>query len=137
MPSTYRALDLERDDSEPVRIAFHDHHPPPLSSNRPSPKPKAPILLLHGFPQTSHQFRHVLPLLAEQGHHCIAPDYRGAGRSSKHYTDFRKTTMAADIVALLDKLALTEPVYVIGHDIGGIVAFALASRHLERVRSVC
>lgn len=131
MTSQYLAINIQSLNAEPVRIAYQDHPPSTTSP------PKSPILLLHGFPQTSHQFRHVLPLLAEQGHHCIAPDYRGAGRSSKHYTDFRKTTMAADIVALLDKLALTEPVYVIGHDIGGIVAFALASRHLERVRSVC
>ena len=133
MASTYHALDLESNNGEPVRIAFHDH--PPLSSTHASPK--APILLLHGFPQTSHQFRHVIPLLAEQGHRCIAPDYRGAGRSSKHHTDFRKTTMASDMVALLDKLDIAAPVHVNGHDIGGMVAFALASRHPERVRSVC
>jgi pimeloyl-ACP methyl ester carboxylesterase len=132
MSPTYRAVDIERPDAEPVRFAFVDH--PSSSSHAP---PKATILLIHGFPQTSYQFRHVLPLLAEKGYRCIAPDYRGAGRSSKHHTDFRKTTMAADMVALLDRLAITEPIHVVGHDIGGMVAFALASRHPERVRSVC
>jgi alpha-beta hydrolase superfamily lysophospholipase len=132
MSPTYRAVDIERPDAEPVRIAFVDH--PSSSSHAP---PKATILLIHGFPQTSYQFHHVLPLLAEKGYRCIAPDYRGAGRSSKHHTDSRKTTMAADMVALLDRLAITEPIHVVGHDIGGMVAFALASRHPERVRSVC
>jgi pimeloyl-ACP methyl ester carboxylesterase len=131
MSSTYRALDIERPDAEPVRIAFLDY--PPSSSHA---SLQAPILLLHGFPQTSHQFRHVLPLLAAQGYRCIAPDYRGAGRSSKHHTDFRKTTMAADMIALLDKLDITETIHVIGHDIGGMIAYALASRFPERVRSV-
>jgi pimeloyl-ACP methyl ester carboxylesterase len=132
MASTYRALDLERTDKEAVRIAFLDH---PQTSGYASLK--ATILLIHGFPQTSHQFRHVLPLLTSQGYRCIAPDYRGSGRSSKHHTGFRKTTMAADMIALLDKLDITEPVHVIGHDIGGMVAFSLASRFPERVRSVC
>lgn len=45
--------------------------------------------------------------------------------------------MAADMLALLDTLAITEPVHVLGHDIGGMIAFALASRHHERVRSIC
>jgi hypothetical protein len=68
MSPTYRAVDIERPDAEPVRIAFVDH--PSSSSHAP---PKATILLIHGFPQTSYQFHHVLPLLAEKGYRCIAP----------------------------------------------------------------
>ena len=45
--------------------------------------------------------------------------------------------MAADMLALLDDLNIKEPVHVLGHDIGGMIAFALASRHPSRVRSVC
>lgn len=95
------------------------------------------ILLLHGFPQTSHQFRHILPALAEAGYRCIAPDYRGAGRSGKDMSDFRKSTMATEMVALLDTLGITEPVHVVGHDIGGMIAYSLASMFPERVKSVC
>jgi pimeloyl-ACP methyl ester carboxylesterase len=130
MTFSHLAVDVQGLDGEAVRIAYLDH--PATSSHF-----KGVILLLHGFPQTSHQFRHVLPLLAKEGYRCIAPDYRGAGRSSTSHNDFRKTTMAADMVALLNKLAITEPVHVIGHDIGGMIAFALASRYRERVRSVC
>jgi len=132
MASLYRAVEIQGLDGEPVRIAYQEY-----PSSSPSSPPKAAILLLHGFPQTSHQFRHVLPLLAKEGYRCIAPDYRGAGRSSKNHNDFRKTTMAADMLALLDELNIKEPVHVIGHDIGGMIAFALASRHPSRVRSVC
>lgn len=131
MAPQYLAVNIQSLNNEPVRIAYLDHPPSPSSPSKP------PILLLHGFPQTSHQFRHVLPLLSAAGHRCIAPDYRGAGRSSTSHTDFRKTTMAADILALLDALDIREPVHVLGHDIGGMIAFALASRHLERVKSVC
>lgn len=95
------------------------------------------ILLIHGFPQSSYQYRHVLPMLAKRGYRCIAPDYRGAGASSKPMTDYRKSSMAADIIALLDHLGMKNPVHVIGHDIGGMIAFAMASRWPERVRSVC
>jgi pimeloyl-ACP methyl ester carboxylesterase len=132
MTSHYHAINIQSLQNEPVRIAYLDH-----PSSSPTSPPKPPILLLHGFPQTSHQFRHVLPLLAKEGYRCIAPDYRGAGRSSTSHTDFRKTTMAADMLALLDALDIKEPVHVLGHDIGGMIAFALASRHPERVRSVC
>lgn len=129
MPSAYRAIDLEGPDSEAVRIAYLDH---PASTH----PEKGTILLLHGFPQTSHQYRHVIPPLANAGYRCLAPNYRGAGRSSTNHTDFRKTTMAADLLALLDALAITDPIHVVGHDIGGMVAFTLASRHPLRVRSV-
>lgn len=130
MASRHFAVEIQELDGEIVRVAYLDH---PATS---SPL-RGIILLLHGFPQTSYQFRHVLPLLAGEGYRCIAPDYRGAGRSSTSHHDFRKTTMAADLVALLDKLDITEPVHVVGHDIGGMIAFALASRHPKRVRSVC
>ncbi|KAM0712968.1 hypothetical protein Q7P35_000419 [Cladosporium inversicolor] len=136
MTSQFLAVEIQSVDGESVRMAYLDHPPSQCSQNSNSPT-KPPILLLHGFPQTSHQFRHVLPLLAKIGHRCIAPDYRGAGRSSTSHTDFRKATMAADMLALLDALAITQPVHVLGHDIGGMIAFALASRHPQRVRSVC
>jgi pimeloyl-ACP methyl ester carboxylesterase len=132
MTSKHLAVDVQGLNGEPVRLAYLDH--PSTSAKAPS---ESVILLLHGFPQTSYQFRHVLPLLAAAGYRCIAPDYRGAGESSKQHHDFRKTTMAVDMIALLDKLNIKEPVHVIGHDIGGMVAFALASRHPERVKSVC
>ena len=45
--------------------------------------------------------------------------------------------MAADMIALLDHLRIHEPVHVIGHDLGGMIAFALASRWPSRVKSVC
>lgn len=66
----------------------------------------------------------------------IAPDYRGAGLSSKPENGFTKTTMAADVVHLLDHLSITDPVHMIGHDIGGMIAYAFASRHPERTASL-
>ncbi|KAI7197980.1 alpha/beta-hydrolase [Hortaea werneckii] len=114
-----------------LSLAYRVH--PPLQRR----SPQGTIVLIHGFPQTSYQFRHVLPLLAAEGFRCIAPDYRGAGSSSKPNDSFDKTTMAQDIYHLLDVLDLKERVHLLGHDIGGMVAFAFAHQYPERLKSVC
>lgn len=112
-----------------VRLAYREVTP--------AAETKATILLVHGFPQTSYQFRHALPLLAAEGYRCIAPDYRGAGGSSKSEMDFSKATMADDIIQLLESLHITEPIHLVGHDIGGMIAFLLAHRYPNLVKSVC
>lgn len=114
-----------------VRLAYIDCPVPPET------KPKGTVLLLHGFPQTSYQFRHVIPLFASAGYRVIAPDYRGAGNSSRPHIDYTKTVMAGDILVLLDHAGVSEAIHVIGHDIGGMVAYALASRWPERFRTLC
>ncbi|KAI7551984.1 alpha/beta-hydrolase [Hortaea werneckii] len=114
-----------------ICLAYRDH--PPLSECN----PQGTIVLIHGFPQTSYQFRHVLPLLAAKGFRCIAPDYRGAGSSSKPNDSFDKATMAQDMYQLLDFLSVKERVHLLGHDIGGMVAFAFAHQYPERLKSVC
>ena len=100
-------------------------------------KTKGTIVLIHGFPESSYQFRGVIPMLTAAGYRVVAPDYRGAGESSKPMEGFTKAVMAADVIMLLDHLELTDPVHVVGHDVGGMIAFALASRWPERVKSVC
>lgn len=57
--------------------------------------------------------------------------------SSKPERGYEKASMAEDMFAMLDYLDIHEPVHVVGHDIGGMIAFAMASRRSERVRSVC
>jgi len=131
MTSHYRSIAITPQGSPPLSLAYLDQPFPSTTDHQ------GTILLLHGFPQTSHQFRHILPHLAEAGYRCVAPEYRGAGRSSKDVTDFRKSTMAADMIALLDALEIPEPVHVVGHDIGGMIAYSLASMYPERVKSVC
>ena len=131
MAQSYLTADLSSTRGPGLTLAYRDEKPPAGIDH------KGVILLIHGFPQTSYQFRHVLPLLAAQGYRCIAPDYRGAGRSSKVATDFRKSTMAADMIALLDYLELRDPIHLIGHDIGGMIAYPLVSRWPERFRSAC
>jgi pimeloyl-ACP methyl ester carboxylesterase len=84
-------------------------------------------VLLHGFPQTSHEWRRVVPGLVDAGFRVVAPDYRGAGGSSKPAAGYDKATMAADIRTLLrDHLDIDGPIVVVGHDVGAMVALAYA-----------
>ncbi|KAI1776535.1 soluble epoxide hydrolase [Hypoxylon cercidicola] len=127
----YRTWNHRTVEVEPsVRIAYIDC---PSKSKR---SQRGVILLIHGFPQTSYQFRHVINPLAEAGYRVLAPDYRGAGASSKPATGFTKAIMARDLVRLLDALEIREPVHVIGHDLGGMIAFAMAAKHPSRVASL-
>lgn len=100
-------------------------------------KEKGTILLIHGFPETSFQFRHIITPLSQTGYRVLAPDYRGAGYSSKprDMLGYRKSVLAADLISLLDALKV-DRVHVVGHDIGGMVAHSFASRYPERTTSV-
>jgi pimeloyl-ACP methyl ester carboxylesterase len=117
--------------SEHLRLGYID------SSSSGSEKTQETILLIHGFPETSYQFHHVVPLLSEAGYRVIAPDYRGAGLSSKPLTGYTKTQMAEDLHILVqDYLGIKDKIHVVGHDIGGMIAYAYASRYADDVASV-
>lgn len=103
----------------------------------PSHKDLRSVLLIHGFPETSYQYRHVMIPLAEAGFRVIAPDYRGAGDSSHPPDGYDKDTMADDLRRLMqDYLKITEPIHVVGHDIGGMIAHAFATKFPSYTRSV-
>jgi pimeloyl-ACP methyl ester carboxylesterase len=92
------------------------------------------IVLLHGFPQTWREWRHLMPLLASEGYRVIAPDYRGAGHSSRPPGGYDKRTMATDIRRLLTgELGITGRVALVGHDIGLMVAYAYAQIYRDEV----
>jgi len=92
------------------------------------------IVLLHGFPETWWQWRHMMPALVEAGFRVVAPDYRGAGHSWRPVGGYDKRTMAGDIRRLLrEHLRIEGPVVVVGHDIGLMVAYAYAQAYREDV----
>ncbi|WP_329052812.1 alpha/beta hydrolase [Amycolatopsis sp. NBC_01488] len=93
-----------------------------------------PLVLLHGWPQTSHCWHQVLEPLAET-HTVIAPDLRGYGRTDKPRTGFDKRTMAADVAALTEHLGF-ERTAVAGHDRGGRVAHRWALDRPDQVERV-
>src|ERR1700746_4147049 len=91
----------------------------------------APVVLLHGFAQTSHMWR---PLIAELSgrHTVIAPDLRGFGQSAAPADGYTKAAMAQDVHALLNSLKL-DRVRLVGHDLGLMVAYALAAQYPQAV----
>jgi len=100
--------------------------------------PKSPtILLLHGFPTSSHMFRDLIPLLADQ-YHLVAPDYPGFGYSARpKVTEFNYTfDHLADVMeGFVDTLGLKRySLYM--QDFGGPVGFRLATRRPDQVRAL-
>jgi pimeloyl-ACP methyl ester carboxylesterase len=93
-----------------------------------------PVLLLHGYAQTSHMWR---PLMAElaKTNTVIAPDLRGFGASGRPEGGYDKKTMAQDIHALASSLGIKRS-GVAGHDIGLMVAYAYAAQYPETVQGI-
>jgi pimeloyl-ACP methyl ester carboxylesterase len=96
-----------------------------------------PVVLLHGFPQDSAAWDRVAPALHQHGLRTLAPDQRGYSpmarpRGRAHY---RLRETVGDVLALLDAAGL-ESAHVVGHDWGGIVAWALGAWHPDRVRTL-
>jgi pimeloyl-ACP methyl ester carboxylesterase len=93
-----------------------------------------PLLLLHGWPQHWWCWRRVLPELATT-YRVLAPDLRGWGWSAAPPGDYAKSTLAKDVLALMDAEGI-ERARIIGHDWGAYVGFLLALDHPERVEQL-
>lgn len=95
------------------------------------------VLLLHGFPQTSWSWRGVWPALAEAGLRVVAPDQRGysPGARPAGIDAYRMPHLVSDVLGMLDHLG-AERADVVGHDWGAAVAWQLAARHPDRVRTL-
>jgi pimeloyl-ACP methyl ester carboxylesterase len=90
-----------------------------------------PVVLLHGFPQHWYAWRHVIPLLAGD-YRLVCVDLRGFGWSDAPARGYDTETRVQDVLAVMDALGL-ERVRLVGHELGGRVAFMLALRAPERV----
>jgi pimeloyl-ACP methyl ester carboxylesterase len=127
----HRIAAITTSSGESLRLNYIDCASPPSS------EPKGTILLIHGFPQTSYQFRHVITPLSDAGYRVIAPDYRGAGQSSKPLTGYNKTQMAEDLHVLVKShLGIKQKIHIVGHDIGGMIAVPYAYQYAEDVASL-
>ena len=92
-----------------------------------------PLLLLHGWPQTWYEWRHVIPELSRH-FRVIAPDLRGLGDTSRPAGGYDKRTVAADLWQLMHDHLGHDAFHLVGHDWGGPTAYALAAAHPEAVR---
>lgn len=95
------------------------------------------VLLLHGFPETSHSWRHQLVALAAAGYHAVAPDQRGypnteCPESVDQYTILH---LVGDVVGLVRVLGAEDAV-VVGHDWGALVAWGVAYARPDLLRGI-
>ena len=95
------------------------------------------VVLLHGFPQTSWSWRTVMPALAGAGYRVVAPDQRGysPGARPEGVASYGMRLLVSDVVGMLDDLGASQA-DVVGHDWGAAVAWQLAARHPDRVRTL-
>jgi pimeloyl-ACP methyl ester carboxylesterase len=93
-----------------------------------------PVVLLHGFPDTSALWRHQIPALAAGGYRVLAPDLRGRGRSDRpeRVEDYKLSASIGDVAGIMDALGV-ERAHVVGHDWGAAVAWAFAALLPQRV----
>jgi pimeloyl-ACP methyl ester carboxylesterase len=93
-----------------------------------------PVLLLHGFPDSSRLWRNQIPALLKAGLQVVAPDLRGFGSSDKpsETEAYALPAILADVVGILDQLNVRRA-HVVGHDWGAGVAWMLAALQPERV----
>jgi pimeloyl-ACP methyl ester carboxylesterase len=91
------------------------------------------VILLHGFPEFWYGWRHQIGPLAVAGYRVMAPDQRGYNRSDKPrgVASYRLEELVDDVLGLIDS-AGRDRASVVGHDWGGIVAWAAIGRHPER-----
>jgi pimeloyl-ACP methyl ester carboxylesterase len=101
------------------------------------PAEAEPVVLLHGYPQSSESWRSVSPGLVAAGYRVLAPDQRGYSPRARplERRAYVMTELVGDVLALADQARL-DRFHVVGHDWGGAVAWALATDHADRLRTL-
>lgn len=99
------------------------------------PGEKVPFVLVHGLSSNCRTWEGVAAWLAAAGHRVVAVDQRGHGLSAKPEQGYDFATITADLVRLMDALALDRPV-VVGQSWGGNVVLELGARYPQRTRGL-
>jgi pimeloyl-ACP methyl ester carboxylesterase len=94
-----------------------------------------PVLLLHGFPDTSLEWTSLMPVLSANGYHCLAPDQRGysPGARPTEVDAYRYEELVADAFAFGSELG--EKFHVIGHDWGANVGWLMLEKDPSKITS--
>jgi pimeloyl-ACP methyl ester carboxylesterase len=94
-----------------------------------------PVLLLHGFPDSAHLWRHVTPRLVAAGFKVIAYDQRGFGQSDAPaaVSEYDMDKIVSDAVGVLNALGVTAKVRLVGHDWGAFIGWYLSLTHPELI----
>jgi pimeloyl-ACP methyl ester carboxylesterase len=94
------------------------------------------VILLHGFPQTSYEWRNQISALGEAGYRAVAPNQRGysPGARPTQIEDYAVPRLVEDIVGIADAVG-ADRFHIVGHDWGAIIAWAVAVSAQDRVIS--
>jgi pimeloyl-ACP methyl ester carboxylesterase len=97
----------------------------------------APVLLLHGFPETRHMWRHQLAALGAAGFRAVAPDQRGYARGARprEVSDYSTDLLVADALGIMAALGYSRW-HQVGHDWGGQLSWLIAAAHPQRLFSL-
>lgn len=108
-----------------------------LQVHQAGPEDGYPVLLLHGWPELAHSWKHIMPALAAAGFRVIAPNMRGFDGSDApdDVAAYGMETLVADMTGLLDALGHERAVWC-GHDWGGLIVWPAALLAPERVAGV-
>ncbi|MEP6871534.1 MAG: alpha/beta fold hydrolase [Anaerolineaceae bacterium] len=100
------------------------------------PEGGEPVILLHGFPETSHMWTPLMPVLAEAGYRVLAPDQRGysPGARPEGIENYSYARIASDVIALADAVGF-DRFHLVGHDWGAGAGWAVVDRYPERIAS--
>jgi pimeloyl-ACP methyl ester carboxylesterase len=95
-----------------------------------------PVILLHGFPETSIMWAGLMGRLGDEGYRCFAPDQRGysPGARPGGVQEYAYQKLISDIMTLADALGY-QRFHLIGHDWGSAIGWAMLRLHPDRVRS--
>ena len=95
-----------------------------------------PVILLHGFPETSIMWAGLMERLADEGYRCFAPDQRGYSQEARPggIDEYAHQKLVSDVIALADALGYAR-FHLIGHDWGSAIGWVLLHLHPDRVRS--
>lgn len=95
-----------------------------------------PVILLHGFPESSVMWDRLMSDLNNTGYYTIAPDQRGYsfGARPKAVTEYELSRLAKDVISIADSLGI-EKFHLIGHDWGSVVGWQIAADEPERLLS--
>ncbi len=95
-----------------------------------------PVLLLHGWPETSHMWTELMGKLSAEGYYCVAPDQRGFSPDArpKKVKEYRIGKLVSDVTALADAFGMGK-FHLIGQDWGSAIGWAVVSEHADRIKS--
>ena len=95
-----------------------------------------PVILLHGWPETSHMWIGLMEKLSAEGYYCIAPDQRGFSPQARpeKVKDYVIEFLAEDVIGIADAFGIKN-FQLVGHDWGSAIGWAVVAFHPDRVKS--